>query len=288
MLKFSSILIIFLSSLFCTAQQKFDAFQLYGPYGSTIYPTYYGALKNHKEAFKIKSHGEDLNKGFNKLKKLNQLYVFELQNNSVDSFPEIIGSFKNLMYLSSSQNPLKKLPESFGNLKSLKILKLHYTSIDSFPNNFSRLNQLQTLEIQSNDADTLFTKEALKGLYSLKSLTIFKCNLKEFPKGMENNNKLSNIVMVDCNIEKVDSGFCSNTKISTLILDKNNIKEFPMELIRAKTLRELSLRNNQISKLPEEVANLRGLEVLDLRGNPISKYEINIIQILLPQCKVIH
>ena len=84
MFKFFFISLISLSSLFCKAQQTFDAFQLYGPYGSTIYPTYYGALKNHDEAYKIKSYGEDLNKGFSKLKKLNKLYVLEIKNNNID------------------------------------------------------------------------------------------------------------------------------------------------------------------------------------------------------------
>ncbi len=288
MFKSFLISLFFLSSLFCKAQQTFDAFQLYGPYGSTIYPTYYGALKNHKEAYKVKSYGEDLNKGFSKLKKLNKLYVFEIKNNNIDSFPEIIGSFKNLMYLSSSKNPLKKLPESFGKLQSLKILKLHYTSIDSLPNNFSALNQLQTLEIQSNNADTFFTKNALKGLYNLKSLTIFKTNLKEFPLGMEKNKKLKNVVIVDCQLENIDPKFSDNKIVSTLILDNNKIKEFPLEFIKLKTLKELSLRNNNIKKLPEKVSYLSGLEVLDLRGNPISKYEINIIKVLLPKCRIIH
>ena len=258
MFKFFFISLISLSSLFCKAQQTFDAFQLYGPYGSTIYPTYYGALKYARP------------------------FAPKVFTNSVYSSIFFLLIWLPPGILSATILFLESL------LQSLKILKLHYTSIDSLPNNFSSLNQLQTLEIQSNSADTFFTKNALKGLYNLKSLIIFKTNLKEFPLGMENNKKLKNVVIVDCKLENIDPNFSDNKIVSTLILDNNNLKEFPMEFIKLKTLKELSLRNNNIKQLPERVSYLNGLEVLDLRGNPISKYEINIIEVLLPKCKIIH
>ena len=99
---------------------------------------------------------------------------------------------------------------------------------------------------------------------------------------------MKNVVIVDCQLENIDPKFSDNRTVSTLILDNNNIKEFPLEFIKLKTLKELSLRSNNIKQLPEKVSYLSGLEVLDLRGNPISRYEINIIEILLPKCRIIH
>ena len=197
--------------------------KIYGPYGSETFSNFNQALLNAQNCYKLKSEGEDLSKSAKRIKKLNKLYVIDLKENNIDSLPESISNFRNLMYLKSSGNPLRKLPESIGNTPTIKTIILHHTVLDSLPYSFNNLGSLAELEIQVNNSDTFFTKEALKGLYNLKSIMLYKINLKEFPKGLQTNRKLKKIMMIDCHLTKLDSLFGQSKSVQTLILDKNQL-----------------------------------------------------------------
>ena len=103
-------------------QDKLDPFQIYGPYGSKTYENFSQALLNIENCYRLKCHNQDLSKNLKRLKKLKKLYVIELKNNNIDSFPEEISSFRNLMYIKSSGNSLKKLPQSLGFTPTIKSL----------------------------------------------------------------------------------------------------------------------------------------------------------------------
>lgn len=269
------------------SQEKMDPFQVYGPYGSQVFTSFSQALLNANNCFRLKSHNEDLSKNFKKVKKLNKLYVIDLKSNNIDTLPEEISSFQNLMYLKSSGNGLTKLPETIGSTPTIKSLILHHVKLDSLPNSFRNLRSLMELEIQVNKADSLNIKEGFSALYNLKSLMLYKANLKQFPAGLNHSKKLKKVLIVDCGLNNVDSTFMEIEDLQTLILDKNSFKEFPLELTHIKTLKELSMRNNQLTSIPEKVSNLRGLQLLDLTGNEIPMLEIDILRALLPHCKII-
>ena len=281
------VLIFIITPLCSFSQSSLDPFQIYGPYGSTIYNNYSQALLNGTNCYRLKSYDQDLSKNLKKIKKIKKLYVIDLKNNNIDSFPEVISSFRNLMYLKSTGNPLKKLPESIGLTPTIKSIILHHIKMDSLPNSFNNLGSLMELEIQVNNADTFDLKDKLSGLYNLKSLIIYKNNLKAFPIGLDKNKKLKKVLIVNSGITQIDSSFASMQFIQILNLDKNNLEEFPKEVLELKTLKELSLRDNKLTCLPEALDNLKGLEVLDISGNKIPLVEIDVLKILLPRCKII-
>ena len=288
MLSFFRLLLLASLPLCSFCQDKLDPFQVYGPYGAKVYDNYTQALLTPENCYRLKSHNQDLSKSFRKLKKLHKLFVVELKNNNIDSIPEAISTFRNLMYLKSSGNALKKLPESFGSAPTIKSLILHHIKMDSLPNSFNELGSLMELEIQINHSDTFDVKNELSGLYNLKSLMIYKSNLKSFPIGLNKNPKLKKILIVNSGLSQIDSSFAYMQNIHTLILNKNNFKEFPKELFKLKTLKELSLRENQLTSLPENIAKIKGLELLDLTGNNIPASDIDILKVLLPYCKIIN
>lgn len=277
-------------SLFANGQNrdKIDPFQLYGPYGSEVFTNYTQAQLKPNQVFRLKLIDQDLSKSLKRIKRLHKLYVIELKNNHIDSFPEEITTFKNLMYLKSAGNPIKKLPENIGNAPTLKNLILHHVELDSLPSNFNRLNSLTEIEIQINNSDTLKIGNAFSGIFNLKSIMLYKCNLDTFPLGLDKNTKLKKVIMVDCKLTSLTPTLGNNNSIEVLVLDKNNFKEFPKELINHKTIKDLSLRNNKITHLPESVSKMKSLEILDLSGNNIPQIEIEIVQALLPGCKIIH
>ena len=178
MLTFFRLFLFITLPLYTFSQEKLDPFQIYGPYGAKIYDNYSQALLTSENCYRLKLHNQDLNKNLKKLKKLNKLFVVELKNNNIDTIPEELSTFRNLMYFKSSGNPLKKLPESFGTTPTLKSLILHHVAMDSLPSSFNQLGSLMELEIQINNSDTFDVKNRLSGLFNLKTLMIYKSNLK--------------------------------------------------------------------------------------------------------------
>jgi len=288
MLTFFRLFLFTTFPLYTLSQEKLDPFQIYGPYGAKVYESYSQALLTADNCYRLKLHNQDLNKNLKKLKKLNKLFVVELKNNNIDSIPDEISTFRNLMYFKSSGNPLKKLPESFGSTPTIKSLILHHIAMDSLPNSFNQLGSLMELEIQINNSDTFDVKNKLSGLFNLKTLMIYKSNLKSFPIGLNENYKLRKILIVNSGLTQLDSSFAHMKNIQTLILDKNNFKEIPGEIFKLKTLKELSLRENQLTSLPEEISKIKGLELLDLTGNKIPISDVDILKALLPYCKIIN
>ena len=233
MLTFFRLFLFITLPLYTFSQEKLDPFQIYGPYGAKIYDNYSQALLTSENCYRLKLHNQDLNKNLKKLKKLNKLFVVELKNNNIDSIPEEISTFRNLMYFKSSGNPLKKLPESFGTTPTLKSLILHHVAMDSLPSSFNQLGSLMELEIQINNSDTFDVKNRLSGLFNLKTLMIYKSNLKSFPIGLNENYKLKKILIVNSGLTQLDSSFAYMKNIQTLILDKNNFEEIPKEIFNS-------------------------------------------------------
>ena len=109
--------------------------------------------------------------------------------------------------------------------------------MDSLPSSFNQLGSLMELEIQINNSDTFDVKNRLSGLFNLKTLMIYKSNLKSFPIGLNENYKLKKILIVNSGLTQLDSSFAYMKNIQTLILDKNNFEEIPKEwLIKKLTL----------------------------------------------------
>ncbi len=204
------VFLFLISPILLISQNKMDPFIVYGPYGSPTFNSFTKGLSDPSNCYRLKSHNEDLSKNLKKIKRLNKLYVIDLKNNNVDSFPEDISTFQNLMYLKSTENKLKKLPETIGACKTIKSLILHHINIDSLPDGFKKLGSLSELEIQINRADTFDIQNELSGLYNLKSLMLYKTNLKSFPFGLDKNTKLKKILMGGLRIESNRLFFCFN------------------------------------------------------------------------------
>jgi leucine-rich repeat protein SHOC2 len=76
--------------------------------------------------------------------------------------------------------------------------------------------------------------------------------------------------------------------METLNLDNNQLTQIPRGIYKMKSLNTLTLRNNKITKIPDTFCHLRNLTLLDVRGNKIPLENIEEIQALLPDCKILY
>jgi Leucine-rich repeat (LRR) protein len=71
-------------------------------------------------------------------------------------------------------------------------------------------------------------------------------------------------------------------------LDNNGLTEIPKSVYKLKNLKYLSLKSNKLSSIADEVCMLKNLEVLDLRGNYFKEYNVAILKVLLPKCRILY
>lgn len=277
-----------LTATFVRGQNANDPFYRYGFPHEQIYVDIELALSNAKEVSKLKIEDTDLSLMVDKLRKIKNVQVLKLANNHLDSLPEELFKNGKLLYFESLGNPLKKLPANFGQNIGLKEFKLIGAKLDSLPNSFSSLSRLSRIEMQSVESDSLLLNNALSKLTQLSEVLFYKVPLTQFPITSSSKLQLHQVYLVDCNLSQIDSLFWENSKVEVLVLDNNQISEIPKEVVNLEALVTLSLKNNKIEHLPEYFSRLKTLKTLDISGNKIPRHEMEIIRILLPNCKIIY
>lgn len=283
---FSVACLVVLPSL-VQGQELQDPFYRYGFPQDEIFIDIDKAGKNSKEAHKLKVHDVDLSLELKKLEKFKYLKVLELKNNKLDSLPIDLFENRGLQYFSCAGNSLKKIPEALANFEKLQELKLINTRLDSFPSSFRQLFFLRNLELQSNVADTFHVNDCFSNLKSLERMLVYRTVLDSFPKSLNGSKKLKELYLVHTNVGNIDSGLYQCKKLEVLVLEGNGIKQLDKRILNLKNLKVLSFKNNQLKVLPEYLSKLPQLKTLDLLGNPIPRYQVEILRILLPKCRIL-
>nr|WP_294929053.1 leucine-rich repeat domain-containing protein [uncultured Flavobacterium sp.] len=99
----------------------------------------------------------DLPATWNKLKKLNSLY---LNNNALTALPEDFGGMESLVTVNLSSNQIKAIPVSTGNLDKLVTLNLASNQIEVLIKDLEKNTALKTLDLSGNKV------AAIEGLLS--------------------------------------------------------------------------------------------------------------------------
>jgi Leucine-rich repeat (LRR) protein len=282
-------LIILLLFVFCgsRAQQDVDPFDKYGPPG-VAYTNMKEALKDADKVYKLRIHDQPFEpKILPKLGSFSQLQALELASNGLTQLPVEFKNLKNMVYFASIGNALTTLPQGFSGIADLMELRLHSTNLDSLPSEIAYLGRLRTLEIQNN-TDTLHFPSTLGYLSSLTSMLVFNTVIDTFPASFSNIKKLKELTLVMCGLAEVPKPITKIATLEQLYLDNNAIKELPSGIFKLKKLKYLSLKSNRLTHIPDSICLLKELEVLDLRGNKFAKYDIEIMQALLPKCRILY
>jgi Leucine-rich repeat (LRR) protein len=72
-----------------------------------------------------------------------------------------------------------------------------------------------------------------------------------------------------------------------LYIEECDLTFLPEEICELKYLQVLHIQRNKITKLPENIGKLKNLKELNLGSNPIPESEVQRVQKLLPNCKIL-
>lgn len=208
-----------------------------------------------------------------------QLEVLEIDNFSMESFPEIRmpnhrlkklmleknnlrvlpSSLSNLVALEnfSSGNPLESLPESFSQLKNLKEVGLHYTEFSEFPKSIFGLHKLTVLYISGN--------------YKTSN------KIKEIPDLLEQLPNLKEFGVTNASLSTVPKSFSALKKIEKVNFSYNQFTDFPEVLSVSPNLQYVPFTNNPLNwdKFIVSIKKIKwsGLFFLNETGFSKNQYE---------------
>lgn len=288
--KISLILIALLSIPSSTIAQGKLKFSEYGTFGSVVYYFIQDAAKNPETAFKLHLTGEISEKDLKRAPVLNYLQALMLENNALDSFPIEFCKFPSLMYLSIRNNPIKEIPADITNNSSLTEFEISGAEIDSLSIASLELSALKYLTIHNNLSPNLVLTDTA-GAYlppALEELIIYNSNLQELSPNICNLPALKKLNLTGNKLKALPKEIGWMKEVEWLILDDNKLSQIPGSIGQLRKVAHLSLRNNYLESLPDNIANMTNLGFLDLRGNPIGEYQIDILRILLPGCRILY
>jgi len=272
-----------------------EIFRYSGMPNSETYTSFKSAFANAKRGTvsKLSIVNEPAPKKLDKLSEVTSLQVLKLSNNFITNLPADIGNLTSLVFFKSENNPLKTLPGSIGNWGSLIYLRLVNTQMDSLPKEVGYLDKMKEWLWSGNKGDTIKLPKEVKYLKSLKTMRLDSVLLDTIPQEIALLTELKELQLNGCNITLLPHFWVDYkgttrglAKLEILKLSGNTISELPYTLFYCRNLTVLDLSNNKLTHISDDISLLTKLQVLDLRGNSLSKYDLEVLQGLLPGCRI--
>ena len=110
----------------------------------------------------------------------------------IDSVPEELLKYKNIVSLDLSKNKLKTIPNWINSFEALRKINLYKNDFEQFPVQIFKLTQLDTLIISKNKLDSL--PDEIQQLKKLKYLDLWDNLILYYP---ENISELTNLKTLD-------------------------------------------------------------------------------------------
>ncbi len=283
-----SILALLLFPTFVNAQPS--PWETVAPPGSFIYADIKSAAKEASSAYRLHIEGGLIlndKKQLGKIASLTSLMALRLDNNGISQLPSAFLGCHALVYFSSTGNALTNLPDSLGMWNSLKFLELQQTSFDTIPEGIYGLPRLNSFMLNGNTDTICFTSSVKMFPKCFTELRIYNTLVDTLPEEFAQLSQLSKLVMYKCKLYDIPQQIFPLTGLSELWLDSNNLTVVPPSIAQMQGLTYLSLRGNRITKVTSSICFLKNLVVLDLRGNPMDPYDVQVVQALLPNCRVL-
>lgn len=260
------------------------------PGGSQVFTDLKDAAKNASVAYRLELVGPEVfrdKKYPAKVSALSSLMALRISDNGLTDFPRSFLDLHALIYFSSKGNAFHSLPDSLGMMSNLKFMEFHQAAFDTVPEGLYGLPRLQSLTFNGNTDTLVFTSAVKYFAKTLIELKIYNSLFDTLPDEFSQMSALSKLVLYKCKLTEIPKPVYNLSTLSELWLDSNNLTVLPTDIALMQGLTYLSLRGNRITKVTSSICFLKNLVVLDLRGNPMDPYDVNIVQALLPDTRVL-
>jgi leucine-rich repeat protein SHOC2 len=229
------------------------------------------------------------------LKDLNQLKAL---NVSVGTFTENwtdVISGLHLNYLNVSYCEIKNIPEKLCHLDSLRTLVIGYNEFKNIPEFFKYLNRLCSLDISGSGESFSLDKNSVSVLAGLPlkflnmSVTRGSENKITLPKNIDQLKLLEEINMDNTEINRLPKSFAKLNSLKILSMrNVSGVKKHKILNFRRNTGELTGPPSFNLEKNLDVITKLKNCTLFDFRGNWVSKVEIEKVQKLLPNCKVLY
>ena len=201
------------------------------------------------------------------------------------TWPEAIGSFRNLKYLTVTAANLETIPDdAFENLTSLFKLTIKSTNLKSLPVSLQKSTKLFILELDDNrylQADGL-KPDAFKNLGELRQFFINKSNMTTLPHIFRDLSVLVALEISDTPLKYIDDDVFPK-RFSSIFedfsCDKTLLDRIPLAVSKIETLSSISITNSDISYISDtDFIESKELFWLHLSDNPLQTVSDNAFQ----------
>jgi len=252
------------------------------------------AAENPEEVTEIDLEGKNLKELPEVIFKFPNLEVLYLGNNPELDWKktfESLSKIKQLKGISLAQNNLKTLSEDLNKLENLEKIWLDLNTELDFSQAFTvlaKLPKLKELSLRENTFEKI--PDNIKNLKNLESLFLsYNDNLAEINPSLAEIPKLTVVELIGTKNIDANQSFGALAKVKSLkilIFNKNEMVAVPIEVQELTQIEELWLEDDGLKMLPDVIGNLKNLKVLRLMNNPLEDAEIEKVQGMLPQTKV--
>jgi len=239
-------------------------------------------------------HGNNLTSVPVGFRRLQQLKVLNLSNNSLDvslfnticdltslqelrlaknglsgTLPPEVGSMTALQILDLSDNQLDKLPAIMANMRHLQKLLLSGNKFSSLSLHLLPAESLLELDVSKNMLDGTFDAENdLSAFQKLKSLNISFNNVKGLCTDAFDLLSLQTLAIHNNRITALPQRL-SCPQLTTLTASENALASMPSSFYTLRSLRNADLSGNSIKTIESDIANMENLSAFNLAGNPL-------------------
>ncbi|XP_058111978.1 disease resistance protein RPM1-like [Magnolia sinica] len=220
--------------------------------------------------------------------------VVDLENVSMDSFPDSLTSLYHLRYLSLENTKMKKLPNSLGKLKNLETLNLKGTFVCELPIEILKLQNLRHLLIYRyarkgvylpfNAVDGIKVPTGMGSMRSLQKLAYIEAE-SSVVRELGNLIELRKFGVIKLRTEDGDDLCTSVEKMNHLqafsarLMDAEELLDLHSLSYPPPTLQRLCL-SGRLLKLPQWIASLDNLVSVRLRWSRLRDDPLKALQSL--------
>lgn len=190
----------------------------------------------------------------------------------IDDLEKALSDPDRVYNLDLSKKGLDTIPDYLGRFPNLISLKLSYNNLDSLNESLSTLSKLEFLDLSGNKIRKMNWQYLSRMKYSLRELWLRDNDLEELSSDINVLESLEVLNIGNNNIRHIDDDI-SLSRLRELVLDDNELRTVPKLIHESSRLSGLNVNGNQIDSF-RLTENDKNLIELNIGNNPLIDFNV--------------